>query len=327
MLRAVAGQRRADPDRLQPPLRRRLRRRPGRRAERRAGQAAHRALDHAGPGPAAGRVHRRLRRHLPGLLRARLRHHPLGDRPRGVEVYAVGGNRGADYIKEAGDADTTGAILTLDDGTIAVVSNSRHNARGYDVRMEIHGFTDSHRRRPGGQAPAALGRARRDLPGGHPARLLHGPLHRRLPRRTHRVHRGRGRHPALALHDRGRPGGGLDRRGGRPVAARAPPRPYRRGAATDGLWSRSAVGDGPDTTRGSWFSPSGVSREGGSTPGRPFAEPAHRAGRPPAGGGAATFLPQPRVLDDVELCQHPVNRQREGAGHLPRRPILRRVGQ
>ncbi|MEU6349173.1 Gfo/Idh/MocA family oxidoreductase [Streptomyces sp. NPDC047072] len=60
-----------------------------------------------------------------------------------VEVYAVGGNRGADYIKDAGDADTTGAILTLDDGTIAVVSNSRHNARGYDVRMEIHGFADS----------------------------------------------------------------------------------------------------------------------------------------------------------------------------------------
>jgi myo-inositol 2-dehydrogenase / D-chiro-inositol 1-dehydrogenase len=60
-----------------------------------------------------------------------------------TEVYAVGANRGADYIKEAGDADTTGAILTLDDGTIAVVSNSRHNARGYDVRMEIHGFADS----------------------------------------------------------------------------------------------------------------------------------------------------------------------------------------
>ncbi|MFE1325451.1 Gfo/Idh/MocA family oxidoreductase [Streptomyces sp. NPDC058741] len=60
-----------------------------------------------------------------------------------TEVYAVGGNRGADYLKEAGDADTTGAILTLDDGTLAVVSNSRHNARGYDVRMEIHGFKDS----------------------------------------------------------------------------------------------------------------------------------------------------------------------------------------
>src|SRR5690606_23190160 len=60
-----------------------------------------------------------------------------------TEVYAAGANRGADYIREAGDADTTGAILTLDDGTLAVVSNSRHNARGYDVRMELHGFEDS----------------------------------------------------------------------------------------------------------------------------------------------------------------------------------------
>ncbi|MFJ6841899.1 Gfo/Idh/MocA family oxidoreductase [Streptomyces griseoluteus] len=60
-----------------------------------------------------------------------------------TEVYAVGGNRGAAYIEEAGDADTTSAVLTLDDGTIAVVSNSRHNARGHDVRMELLGFADS----------------------------------------------------------------------------------------------------------------------------------------------------------------------------------------
>ncbi|CAM5703726.1 Oxidoreductase OS=Streptomyces glaucescens OX=1907 GN=SGLAU_28665 PE=3 SV=1 [Streptomyces glaucescens] len=60
-----------------------------------------------------------------------------------TEVYAVGGNRGAAPIAAAGDADTTGALLTLDDGTIAVVSNSRHNGRGYDVRMELHGFADS----------------------------------------------------------------------------------------------------------------------------------------------------------------------------------------
>ncbi|WP_330460969.1 Gfo/Idh/MocA family oxidoreductase [Streptomyces sp. NBC_00820] len=59
------------------------------------------------------------------------------------EVYAAGGNRGAKYIADAGDADTTSALLTLDDGTLAVVSNSRHNARGYDVRMELHGFADS----------------------------------------------------------------------------------------------------------------------------------------------------------------------------------------
>lgn len=60
-----------------------------------------------------------------------------------VEVYAVGGNRGAGYIRAAGDADTTGALLTLDDGTLATVSNSRHNGRGYDVRMDVHGFADS----------------------------------------------------------------------------------------------------------------------------------------------------------------------------------------
>ncbi|MES4903337.1 MULTISPECIES: Gfo/Idh/MocA family oxidoreductase [unclassified Streptomyces] len=60
-----------------------------------------------------------------------------------TEAYATGGNRGADYIREAGDVDTASALLTLDDGTIAVVSNSRHNARGYDVRLELHGMKDS----------------------------------------------------------------------------------------------------------------------------------------------------------------------------------------
>ncbi|MEB8336952.1 Gfo/Idh/MocA family protein [Streptomyces endophyticus] len=60
-----------------------------------------------------------------------------------TEVYATGGNRGAEYIRDAGDVDTASALLTLDDGTIAVISNSRHNARGYDVRLELHGMKDS----------------------------------------------------------------------------------------------------------------------------------------------------------------------------------------
>ena len=34
-------------------------------------------------------------------------------------------------------------MLTLDDGARALVSNSRYNARGHDVRMEVHGSDDS----------------------------------------------------------------------------------------------------------------------------------------------------------------------------------------
>ncbi|SDJ39151.1 myo-inositol 2-dehydrogenase / D-chiro-inositol 1-dehydrogenase [Frankineae bacterium MT45] len=60
-----------------------------------------------------------------------------------VEVYAAGSNKGADFFAEANDVDTASALLTLDDGTLALVSNTRYNARGYDVRLEVHGSNDS----------------------------------------------------------------------------------------------------------------------------------------------------------------------------------------
>jgi myo-inositol 2-dehydrogenase/D-chiro-inositol 1-dehydrogenase len=60
-----------------------------------------------------------------------------------VEVYAAGGNRGESFIRDPGDADTVASVLTLDDGTLAVVSNSRHNGRGYDVRLDVHGSLDA----------------------------------------------------------------------------------------------------------------------------------------------------------------------------------------
>ena len=34
-------------------------------------------------------------------------------------------------------------LITLADGSIGVVSNTRTNARGYDVRLEVHGVTDA----------------------------------------------------------------------------------------------------------------------------------------------------------------------------------------
>lgn len=60
-----------------------------------------------------------------------------------VEVYATGSARGDRVFADTRDAATTAAILTLDDETLAVVSNTRYNGRGYDVRLELHGTEDS----------------------------------------------------------------------------------------------------------------------------------------------------------------------------------------
>jgi myo-inositol 2-dehydrogenase/D-chiro-inositol 1-dehydrogenase len=60
-----------------------------------------------------------------------------------VEVYATGSAAGDPVFAENGDVDTSAAVLTFDDGAIAVVSNTRYNPRGYDVRLELHGTADS----------------------------------------------------------------------------------------------------------------------------------------------------------------------------------------
>ena len=60
-----------------------------------------------------------------------------------VEVYAVGSNRGADFFRRYGDVDTSAAVVTFADGALGVVSNTRYNGRGYDVRLEVHGSRDS----------------------------------------------------------------------------------------------------------------------------------------------------------------------------------------
>ena len=60
-----------------------------------------------------------------------------------IEVYATGSARGDGVFAASGDAATTAATLTMDDGTLVVVSNTRYNGRGYDVRLELHGSADS----------------------------------------------------------------------------------------------------------------------------------------------------------------------------------------
>lgn len=60
-----------------------------------------------------------------------------------VEVYATGSARGDACFADLGDVATAQVLLTFDDGATGVVSNSRYNARGYDVRLELHGTEDS----------------------------------------------------------------------------------------------------------------------------------------------------------------------------------------
>jgi myo-inositol 2-dehydrogenase/D-chiro-inositol 1-dehydrogenase len=63
-----------------------------------------------------------------------------------VEVYAVGSvdpTAPEDMYVANGDFTTVTTLLTFADGTIGIVSNTRTNASGYDVRLEVHGTADS----------------------------------------------------------------------------------------------------------------------------------------------------------------------------------------
>ncbi len=52
---------------------------------------------------------------------------------------AAGGNKGEQFFSDADDVDTGAALLTLDDGTMVLVSSGRYNGAGQDVRMEVMG--------------------------------------------------------------------------------------------------------------------------------------------------------------------------------------------
>ncbi len=59
------------------------------------------------------------------------------------EVYAVGSVRGLPVFGKYGDVATGAAILSLSDGTLGILSQTRHDPRGYDIRMELVGSRDS----------------------------------------------------------------------------------------------------------------------------------------------------------------------------------------
>jgi myo-inositol 2-dehydrogenase/D-chiro-inositol 1-dehydrogenase len=60
-----------------------------------------------------------------------------------VDVYATGSVQGDPLFAEYGDVDTAAVVVRFDGGALGVVSASRYNGRGYDCRLEVHGFGDT----------------------------------------------------------------------------------------------------------------------------------------------------------------------------------------
>jgi myo-inositol 2-dehydrogenase/D-chiro-inositol 1-dehydrogenase len=60
-----------------------------------------------------------------------------------VEVYATGSVRAFEVFAANDDVDTGAVILTLANGTIGSLSQTRHDPVGYDIRMEVVGSKDA----------------------------------------------------------------------------------------------------------------------------------------------------------------------------------------
>ena len=60
-----------------------------------------------------------------------------------VEVYADGAVRESAWFEQYGDVDTAVAVLRLEDGALGILSGTRHDPLGYDVRIEVFGTQDS----------------------------------------------------------------------------------------------------------------------------------------------------------------------------------------
>lgn len=60
-----------------------------------------------------------------------------------VDVYADGAVQETAWFGDHGDVDVAVAVLRLNGGTLAILSGTRHDPRGYDVRLEAFGTRDS----------------------------------------------------------------------------------------------------------------------------------------------------------------------------------------
>ena len=178
--------RRAGADRLPAPVRRRVRRRQARRRRGSLGSLHTVRSTTMDPAPppldyikGSGGIFRDCAVHDFDVLR-------WITGQNAVEVYATGTVQGDPLFTEYGDVDTAAVVVTFDGGALGVVSNARYNARGYDCRLEVHGFDDSVVAGWDQGVPVRNMDPANDFPDRAAAPLLHGPLHRGVPHRAGR---------------------------------------------------------------------------------------------------------------------------------------------
>ncbi len=141
-----------------------------------------------------------------------------------VEVYADGAVRETPWFADHHDFDAAAAAMRLSGGALAILSGARHDAFGYDVRLEVFGTGDSvsRGRRPALTHPVARARSASDR-GSVPD--VHGEIRERLPGGARRVrHRG-DRGPPEPMHAFGRARRTRRRACRGPLAGRASSRP------------------------------------------------------------------------------------------------------
>jgi myo-inositol 2-dehydrogenase/D-chiro-inositol 1-dehydrogenase len=69
-----------------------------------------------------------------------------------AEIYADGFARD-EWFEEHGDVDVSAAVIRLSGGSLVIVSGTRHDPLGYDVRLEVFGTADSIAVGQGGRSP------------------------------------------------------------------------------------------------------------------------------------------------------------------------------
>jgi myo-inositol 2-dehydrogenase/D-chiro-inositol 1-dehydrogenase len=60
-----------------------------------------------------------------------------------LDVYADGAVRATGWFADHGDVDTAAVVLRLEGGSLAVLTGTRRDPLGYDVRLEVFGTEDS----------------------------------------------------------------------------------------------------------------------------------------------------------------------------------------